>query len=200
MSCLCPFHNYVTLTTFSTLAASAQSRKRKAAHFGYQQQYKHFDCLLAEEKFPVIVELLHTSLAVRLTPDFQTSIDAHFARIRHAESKHKSINGLIKSVSFHALLPLSWDTLDPVVVAFSHMNEVTPSHMSEVSGREELSVTGSLRMLSRNDFGSTGCYGNSSDKGPPVYIGVYKRKGRSGSFKHKRNAKRTRIRKETMYI
>ena len=50
------------------------------------------------------------------------------------------------------------------------MNEVTPSHMSEVSGREELSVTNSVRMLSQNDLGSTGCCGNSSDKGSPVYI------------------------------
>ena len=50
------------------------------------------------------------------------------------------------------------------------MNKVMLSHMSEVSGREELSVTNSVQMLSWNDLGSTGCCGNSSDKGPLAYI------------------------------
>ena len=50
------------------------------------------------------------------------------------------------------------------------MNKVMLFHMSEVNGREELTVTNLVQMLSQNDLGPTGCCGNSSDKGPPVYI------------------------------
>ncbi|EYB83588.1 hypothetical protein Y032_0332g2741 [Ancylostoma ceylanicum] len=86
--------------------------------------------------------IIHTSLAVRLTPDFQTSTNARFARILHIECKENPEN-----LSRNTYIPLRQFQRSPEIP--SNPPGLLSSRQSDAlwSGCEHLVVTDSVQMI-----------------------------------------------------